>query len=144
MRTLDFTPLYRTVIGADRLSRLLDAGEKDSNTGYPPYNIEVIADNEYKITLALAGFQLGDLSIQQENNVLTVSGGKQPEQGTPNYLYQGIATRDFERKFQLADHVEVKSASFENGLLVIDLVREIPDAMKPRKIAINTPDLISN
>ena len=144
MRTLDFTPLYRTVIGADRLSRLLDAGEKDSNTGYPPYNIEVVADNEYKITLALAGFTLSDLDIQQENNVLTVSGGKQAEESAPNYLYQGIATRDFERKFQLADHVEVKSASFENGLLVIDLVREIPDAMKPRKIAINSPDLIAN
>ena len=144
MRTLDFTPLYRTVIGADRLSRLLDAGEKESNTGYPPYNIEVVSDNEYQITLALAGFSLSELDIQQENNVLTVSGGKQDEEGAPNYLHQGIATRDFERRFQLADHVEVKSANFENGLLFIDLVREIPEAMKPKKIAIGSPDLIAS
>lgn len=144
MRTLDFSPLYRTVIGADRMARMLDAVEKESNTGYPPYNIEVVDENEYRITLALAGFQLSDLSIQQENNVLTVKGGKSEDKESSKYLYQGIATRDFERKFQLADHVEVTLAAFENGLLHIDLVREIPEAMKPRSIAITTADLIEN
>ncbi|MCL4165596.1 UNVERIFIED_CONTAM: hypothetical protein GTU68_005627 [Idotea baltica] len=123
---------------------MLDAVEKESNTGYPPYNIEVVDENEYRITLALAGFQLSDLSIEQENNVLTVKGGQSEDKETQKYLYQGIATRDFERKFQLSDHVEVTAAALENGLLHIDLVREIPEAMKPRSIAITSPDLIEN
>ena len=142
MRTLDFSPLYRTVIGADRMARMLDAVDKESNTGYPPYNVEVVDDNQYRITLALAGFTLEDLSIEQENNVLSLTGGQSKSHQDAKYLHQGIATRDFERKFQLADHVEVTTAKFENGLLHIDLVREIPEAMKPRTIAINSPDVI--
>ena len=144
MRTLDFSPLYRTVIGADRMARMLDAVDNDSNTGYPPYNIEVVDENQYRITLALAGFTRDDLSIEQENNVLTLTGGQSKECDDAKYLYQGIAKRDFERKFQLADHVEVTSADFENGLLHIDLVREIPEAMKPRSIAIGSADVIEN
>lgn len=142
MRTLDFSPLYRTVIGADRMARMLDAVDKESNTGYPPYNVEVVDENQYRITLALAGFTLEDLSIEQENNVLSLTGGQSKSRQDAKYLHQGIATRDFERKFQLADHVEVTTAKFENGLLHIDLVREIPEAMKPRTIAINSPDVI--
>lgn len=144
MRTLDFSPLYRTVIGADRMARMLDSVEKEANAGYPPYNIEVVDENEYRITLALAGFRLGDLEIQQENNLLSVTGGRSDANTDSKYLYQGIATRDFERKFQLSEHVEVKAASFENGLLHIDLVREVPEAMKPRSIAISSPDVIEN
>lgn len=144
MRTLDFSPLYRTVIGADRMARMLDAVDNESNTGYPPYNIEVVDENQYRITLALAGFTRDDLDIEQENNVLTLTGGQSKERDDAKYLYQGIATRDFERKFQLADHVEVTSADFKNGLLHIDLLREIPEAMKPRSIAIGSADVIEN
>jgi len=144
MRTLDFSPLYKTVIGADRMARMLDAVDKESNAGYPPYNIEVVDENQYRITLALAGFTLEDLSIEQENNVLTLTGGQSSPREDAKYLHQGIATRDFVRKFQLAEHVEVTAAQFENGLLHIDLVREIPEAMKPRSIAINSPDVIEN
>lgn len=126
------------------MARMLDAVEKETNTGYPPYNVQVVDENEYRITLALAGFKLSDLTIEQENNLLTVKGGQSEEKENQQYLYRGIATRDFERKFQLADHVEVTSAAFENGLLHIDLVREIPEAMKPRTIAITSPDVIEN
>lgn len=144
MRTLDLSPLYRTVIGADRMARMLDTVEKESNSGYPPYNIEVVDENQYRITLALAGFKRRELNIEQENNVLTLTGGKTDEEDTAQYLYQGIGKRDFQRKFQLADHVEVTAATFENGLLHIDLVREIPEAMKPRSIAISSSDVIEN
>ena len=143
MRTIDLSPLYRTVIGADRMAHLFDSVEKETNTGYPPYNIEVVDENRYRVTLALAGFKRDDLDIQQENNVLTVSGGK-TEDANANYLHHGIGTRNFQRKFQLSDHVEVTTADFRDGLLHIDLKREIPEAMKPRSIAITSEDVIEN
>lgn len=144
MRTLDLSPLYRSVIGADRMAHMLDNLDSESNTGYPPYNIEVVDENEYRITLAVAGFTRSELDIQQENNFLTVVGSKAVDSEQPKYLHQGIAGRDFQRKFQLSEHVEVKAASIENGLLHVDLVREIPEAMKARTIAISSPDVIEN
>lgn len=145
MRTLDLTPLYRSVIGADRMARMLDSIDAtDNSNSFPPYNIEVVDENRYRITLALAGFKLSDLEIEQENNLLKVVGQKGDEQVEAKYLYQGIAKRSFERNFQLADHVEVTGARFEDGLLHIDLVREIPEAMKPKRIAIQTTDVIEN
>ena len=145
MRTLDLTPLYRSVIGADRMARMLDGIDtNETSNSFPPYNIEVVDENRYRITLALAGFRLSDLEIEQENNLLKVSGQKGDEKVENKYLYQGIAKRNFERRFQLADHVEVTAAHFEDGLLHIDLLREIPEAMKPRKIAIQSSDVIEN
>ena len=145
MRTLDLTPLYRSVIGADRMARMLDGIDtNETSNSFPPYNIEVVDENRYRITLALAGFRLSDLEIEQENNLLKVSGQKGDEKLENKYLYQGIAKRNFERRFQLADHVEVTAAHFEDGLLHIDLLREIPEAMKPRKIAIQSSDVIEN
>ena len=145
MRTLDLTPLYRSVIGADQMARMLDKiDSSESANSFPPYNIEVVDENRYRITLALAGFKLSDLEIEQENNLLKVVGQKGSDKVEIKYLYQGIAKRNFERRFQLADHVEVTGAHFEDGLLHIDLVREIPEAMKPRKIAIQTTDVIEN
>jgi len=145
MRTLDLTPLYRSVIGADQMARMLDKIDSAENTNsFPPYNIEVVDENRYRITLALAGFRLSDLEIEQESNLLKVAGQKGSDKVETKYLYQGIAKRNFERRFQLADHVEVTGARFEDGLLHIDLVREIPEAMKPKKIAIQTTDVIEN
>lgn len=144
MRSLDLTPLYRSVIGADRMARMLDGVDFTDNNSYPPYNIEVVDENRYRITLALAGFTLDDLEIEQENNLLKVSGQKGDDRVETKYLYQGIAKRNFERRFQLADHVEVTGANFEHGLLHIDLVREIPEAMKPKKIAIQSSDVVAN
>jgi molecular chaperone IbpA len=140
MNTIDLTPLYRSSIGFDRLGTLLDTAlrAEQASAGYPPYNIEVVGDNRYGITLAVAGFEQSELDIQTEKGVLTVR-GKKSEEGKEErkYLYQGIATRAFERKFNLADHVEVTGAELTNGLLTISLVKEIPEAMKPRTIAIN-------
>ncbi|MCA2016487.1 Hsp20 family protein [Vibrio tritonius] len=137
MRTLDFTPLYRNAIGFDRLLNMMETGaNNNSQGGYPPYNIEQKADNQYRITMAVAGFAEDELDITQQETSLVVSGKRKEEEGK-NYIYQGIAERDFERKFQLADYVKVIGASMENGLLHIDLEREIPEAMQPRKIAIN-------
>ncbi len=139
MRTFDLSPLYRSTVGFDRLFNLLDtAAGNETAQPYPPYNIERTGQNEYRVTLAVAGFSEGDLDIQSKENVLTVKGEKKEEkqEGEREVLYRGIAGRAFERRFQLADHVEVTGASLENGLLHIDLVREIPEAMKPRKIAI--------
>lgn len=145
MRTLDLTPLYRSVIGADRMARMLDSVDTtESGTSFPPYNIEVVDENRYRITLALAGFKLDDLEIEQENNLLKVSGQKGEEKVESTFLYQGIAKRNFQRSFQLSDHVEVTGARFEDGLLHIDLVREIPEAMKPKKIAIQSTEVIGN
>jgi len=144
MRTLDLTPLYRSVIGADRMARMIDGVDFTDNNSYPPYNIEVVDENRYRITLALAGFTLDDMEIEQENNLLKVSGQKGDEVEDNRYLYRGIAKRNFERRFQLADHVEVTGANFEHGLLHVELVREIPEAMKPRKIAIQSNDVIEN
>lgn len=137
MNTIDFTPLYRSSIGFDRLATLLDNAMRSEVApgGYPPYNIEALKDDRYTITLALAGFDKDEIDINVEKGVLTVQGNK-PNEEDRSYLYQGIANRAFERKFNLAEHVEVTGANMKNGLLVIDLVKEIPEAMKPRKIAI--------
>jgi molecular chaperone IbpA len=137
MRTFDLAPLYRSTVGFDRLFSMLD-GFDASAPGYPPYNIERTGDNDYRITIAVAGFGEGDLNIEAKENVLTVKGEKKAkEEVTGEVLYQGIAARAFERVFQLADYVVVKGANLENGLLHIELVREIPEAKKPRQIAIN-------
>ncbi|KOO08734.1 Hsp20 family protein [Vibrio hepatarius] len=142
MRTVDFTPLYRNAIGFDRLLNMMEANAaKSSSGGYPPYNIEQKDENNYRITMAVAGFAEDQLDLMQKDNMLIVK-GERKEEGEKNYVYQGIAERDFERKFQLADYVKVVGASMENGLLHIDLEREIPEAMQPRKIAINGQKLI--
>src|SRR5215510_585505 len=135
MRTFDLAPLYRSTVGFDRLFSMLDGFE--SAPGYPPYNIERTGENEYRVTVAVAGFGEKELSIEAKENTLTIKGNKQvKEEQNGEVLYQGIAARAFERVFQLADHVQVKNASLENGLLHVDLVREIPEAKKPRQIPI--------
>ena len=140
MRTFDFAPLYRSTVGFDRMFSMLDQFEdvEGSGSNYPPYNIERTGENAYRISVAVAGFTDADLSIDTNENRLTIRGEQQTndEEKARNVLYQGIAARTFERSFQLADHVEVKGASLENGLLHVDLVREIPEAMKPRSIPI--------
>lgn len=143
MRHVDFAPLYRSTVGFDRLFSMLDQLSQPENAqSYPPYNIERTGENAYRITMAVAGFGDGDLSLESRENVLTVKGEKQDEkdEGGRETLYRGIAGRAFERRFQLAEHVEVKGASLKNGLLHIDLVRVIPEAMKPRKIDIAMAD----
>lgn len=139
MTSIDFAPLYRNTIGFDRMFNLLDNAMKSENVsaGYPPYNIEVVAENKYAITLAVAGFAEEDIHIQVNQGVLTVTGRKAKDEQAKQYLHQGIANRAFERKFNLADHIEVTSASLENGLLTVGLVKEIPEAMKPRTIQVN-------
>ncbi|WP_341938674.1 Hsp20 family protein [Marinimicrobium sp. C2-29] len=139
MRSLDFAPLYRSAIGFDRMANLLDnlSRSEQNQPSYPPYNIELTGEDQYRITMAVAGFDRSELNIEVNQNNLTVSANKAPEQEERQYLHQGIAARNFERRFQLADHVEVRSATFENGLLHIDLKREIPEAMKPRTIQID-------
>jgi len=135
MRTFDLAPLYRSTVGFDRLFSMLDGFE--STPGYPPYNIERTGENDYRVTVAVAGFGESELSIEAKENTLTIKGNKQVKQEqNGDVLYQGIAARAFERIFQLADHVQVKNASLENGLLHVDLVREIPEAKKPRQIPI--------
>jgi len=135
MRTFDLAPLYRSTVGFDRLFSMLDGF--DAAPGYPPYNIERTGENDYRISVAVAGFGENELSIEAKENTLTIKGEKQAkEETTGEVLYQGIAARAFERQFQLADYVQVKGASLENGLLHVDLVREIPEAKKPRQIAI--------
>ncbi|MGR5363886.1 Hsp20 family protein [Vibrio mediterranei] len=142
MRTVDFTPLYRNAIGFDRLFNMMEANTaKNASGGYPPYNIEQQDENHFRITMAVAGFAEEQLDLTQKENLLIVKGERQAEEGK-NYVYQGIAERDFERKFQLADYVKVVGASMENGLLHVDLEREIPEAMKPRKIEIGGNKLI--
>ncbi len=139
MTTIDLTPLYRSSIGFDRMGSLLDSAlrTEKSGGGYPPYDIEVHGENDYSITLAVAGFEESELDIQIEKGVLSVRGKKEVgESKDRNYLYQGIANRSFERKFNLADFIEVTSADLNNGLLTISLVKEIPEAMKPKSIAI--------
>lgn len=139
MNRIDLSPLYRSTVGFDRFASLLDAAlqTEKNNTGYPPYNIAVHEENKYSITVAVAGFKQNELEILTENGVLTVRGKKDAETTEQaQYLHQGIATRSFERKFNLADHVEVSDASLQDGLLVISLVKEIPEAMKPKNITI--------
>ena len=135
MRTYDFAPLWRSTIGFDRLFDLLDETQRASEDNYPPYNIERLGEDRYQISLALAGFAPDEIAITAEQNVLTVEGRK-AEKEQREYLYQGISARPFKRQFNLADHVQVKGAAFDNGLLRIELYREIPEAMKPRRIAI--------
>ena len=138
MRTFDLAPLYRSTVGFDRLFSMLDGFE--SAPGYPPYNIERTGENDYRISVAVSGFAEGELTIVAKENTLTIKGEKTANENTKGQsevLYRGIAARAFERVFQLADHVQVKNASLENGLLHVDLVREIPEAKKPRSIPIN-------
>ncbi|MBI3705818.1 MAG: Hsp20 family protein [Rhizobiales bacterium] len=135
MRTFDLAPLYRSTVGFDRLFSMLDGFE--STPGYPPYNIERTGENDYRISVAVAGFGENELSLEAKENTLTIKGAKQvKDEQNGDVLYQGIAARAFERVFQLADYVVVKSAKLENGLLHVDLVREIPEAKKPRQIPI--------
>ncbi|MEQ1715451.1 MAG: Hsp20 family protein [Hyphomicrobium sp.] len=136
MRPTDFAPFYRSAIGFDRLFQMLDTGA-DSDNGYPPYNIERTDETAYRITMAVAGFTAGELKVEAKESTLTVSGVKTPEDKQRAFLHRGIAARNFERRFQLADYVEVTAATFENGMLNIDLKRNIPERMKPRQIAIN-------
>jgi molecular chaperone IbpA len=138
MRHVDFSPLYRSTVGFDRLFTMLDSlGQPDQSQTYPPYNIERTGENTYRITMAVAGFDETELSIEAREHTLTVKGEKSDDKATENqFLYRGIAKRAFERRFQLADHVEIQSASLKHGLLHIDLLREIPEAAKPRKIDI--------
>jgi molecular chaperone IbpA len=141
MRTFDFTPLYRSTVGFDRMLSLLDqpGGVEGSVPSYPPYNIERTGENTYRISVAVAGFSQADLSIEAKENRLTIRGARQPKEKTSDVLYLGIAARAFERSFQLADHVAVEGASLDNGLLHVELVRELPEAMKPRTIPITSP-----
>ena len=140
MRTYDLTPLYRSTVGFDRFFSLLDQAASDGSPGYPPYNIERTGDNTYRISVAVSGFAQGELSIVAKENTLTIKGEKSANENgdKSEVLYRGIAARAFERAFQLADFVAVKNASLENGLLHVDLVREIPEAKKPRSIPISS------
>jgi molecular chaperone IbpA len=135
MRTYDFSPLWRSTIGFDRLFDLAEIAQRAGDDNYPPYNIERLAEDRYQITLAVAGFSPTEIAVTAEHNVVTIEGSK-VEKAEREYLYRGISARPFKRQFNLADYVHVKSAAFDNGLLKIELVREIPEAMKPRRIAI--------
>ena len=139
MRHVDFSPFYRSTVGFDRLFSMLDAmGQPESAQSYPPYNIERTGEDAYRITMAVAGFGEDELELEAHRNVLTVKGERAEQKGDDGaeLLYRGIAGRTFERRFQLADHVEVRGAELKNGLLHIDLVREVPEELKPRRIAI--------
>lgn len=140
MNTFDFSPLFRSAVGFDHLYSKLDHATRtaQSQPSYPPYNIELIDEDSYRITMALAGFNESELNIQTENNVLTITGQQSEQQEKRQYLHHGIAARNFEHRFQLAEHVKVTHANLVNGLLNIKLVREIPEAMKAHTIAINT------
>ena len=139
MRTFDFSPLYRSAVGFDRLMNVLDAAQKNGAAdGYPPYNIEKTSEDSYQITLAVAGFGSADLDVEVRDGQLVIVGKGDSEEQDKQFLHRGIARRAFERRFQLADHVEVKAADLVDGLLKVTLVREIPEAMKPRKIDIRT------
>ncbi|WP_417687121.1 Hsp20 family protein [Roseibium sp.] len=137
MRHFDFSPLYRSTVGFDRLFSMLDSANSDAPS-YPPYNIERTGENAYRISMAVAGFSENDLSVEAKEHVLTIKGDKAEEEENRDILYRGIASRTFERRFQIAEYVRVEGAHLENGLLHIDLVRELPEAMKPRKIEIGS------
>ncbi len=138
MVTLDFTPIYRSTIGFDRMARLLESSARltEADNGYPPYNIETIGEDHYRITLAVAGFSTDDLDMEVREGTLVISGRKKAESDA-QFLHRGIANRAFTKQFSLADHVKVEGASLDNGLLTVDLVREIPEEMKPRSIKID-------
>lgn len=150
MRTLDLSPLFRSSIGYDRLSRLMDAALRtdDAQFSYPPYNIEQAGEDSYRITMAVAGFSDEEITITAQDNQLLVTGKPAKEETPKNYLYRGIAGRAFERRFELADHIRVTGASLVNGLLHVDLKREVPEAMKPRTIKIESakpqPQVLEN
>ncbi len=140
MRPFDFAPLYRSTVGFDRLFQLLDSVggvESDAST-YPPYNIERTADNQYRISMAVAGFTKDEIDIQVKEQSLTIKGEKKAPEKETQYLHRGIAARSFERRFQLADHVEVTGADLADGLLHVDLVRNVPERLKPRSVQIGT------
>lgn len=140
MRTFDLTPLFRNSVGFDRMARMLDGSVADQAETYPPYNIEKTDEDTYRITMAVAGFSDADLGVQVKDNQLTISGNveTQGEKGIEmQYLHRGIAARAFERRFNLADHIKISGADLVNGLLHVDLVRDVPEAMRPRNIAIN-------
>jgi molecular chaperone IbpA len=138
----DWTPLWRSTVGFDRLFDVFDEVQKASEDNYPLYNIERLDQDRFQISVALAGFSPDEITLTVEQNVLTIEGRKAEKEGR-DFLYRGISARPFKRQFSLADHVEVKNASFDNGLLVIDLVREVPEAMKPRKVAIKAPAAVN-
>jgi len=147
MRNFDFSPLYRSTVGFDRLAHLLDAGmASETQPAYPPYDIEKTGEDAYRITVAVAGFSEDELEVESRESSLVISGRKAEETGERTYLHRGMAKRAFERRFQLADHVRPVSARTENGLLHVDLVREVPEALRPRRIEIargETPALES-
>lgn len=138
MRHVDFAPLYRSTIGFDRLVNLFDAAGFEAEGGYPPYNIERVAENDYRITMAVAGFSEDEINIEVKDTALLVTGEKKQVEKEPEYLHRGIAARSFERRFQLADYVEVAGASLKDGLLNVELQRNLPERMKPRTIAISS------
>jgi molecular chaperone IbpA len=139
MRAYDFSPLFRSTVGFDRVFQLLDSVNSDmGSNGYPPYNIEKVGDNGYRITLAVAGFTAQDIEIVQQENSLKVAGKLGAKDETSAFLHRGIAARAFERRFEVADHVRVTDAKLENGLLHIELVREVPEEKKPRVIAVTS------
>lgn len=140
MRPFDFAPLYRSTVGFDRLFQMLDSagGVESEASTYPPYNIERKSDNEYRISMAVAGFTKDEIDIQVKEQSLTIKGEKKPTDKEVQFLHRGIATRAFERRFQLADHVEVTGADLQDGLLHVDLVRNVPERLKPRSVQIGT------
>ena len=139
MRNIDLSPLYRSFIGLDHLASLMDsASRQEKQSTYPPYNIELLAEDRYRLPMAIAGFSDDEVELESQQNTLLVKGTKAKPEKEKQFLYQGIAERNFERKFQIGDFVKVVDASMNNGLLHIDLERELPEALKPRKIAINT------
>ena len=138
MRTIDFSPLYRSVVGFDCLAALLDTAAADGAAGYPPYNIERTGDDSYRVEIAVAGFRPDELDIQVKENLLTVTGRKAANDEPRQYLHRGLAERNFERRFQLADYVVVADADLADGLLSISLKRELPEALKPRRIEIGS------
>ena len=148
MRAYDFSPLYRNFVGFDRMANMIDTAATQaakSSTTYPPYNVARLSEDSYRIELAVAGFTAEDIDIETHEGALTITGGQTPkaENDDAEYLHRGIAERGFERRFQLADHVRVSDADLTNGLLIIHLVREIPEALRPQKIAINGANLQS-
>ena len=142
MTTIDFTPLFRSAIGFDRLASALESAYRSEAGGYPPYNIEMVGQDKYRISMAVAGFSRDELDIMVKESILTVSGSRKEDTDDKErrFLYRGIATRNFERQFQLADYVNVVDARLEDGLLHVELVREIPEAMKPRQIEIRSEE----
>ncbi len=137
---IDFSPLFRTAVGFDHLASMLEEASRAENNGYPPYNIELVDDDRYRITMAVAGFSENDLELEVKENLLRIAGKKADESAQRQFMHRGIANRAFERRFQLADHVRVEGAHLKDGLLHVDLVREIPEAMKPRRIEIGNSE----